>query len=1007
MNRVEVRDSRSEHVGMNGAKVSDRRPEGEGGRASVWARLPIRVKGMVVVSLPLIALFVTSTAFVLVDTSNRDTADAVARSVIVQRELDAVLQIAVDEETGARGFVLTDDPSFLTPLREAEDRLPAQLDTVDRLIAGNDELVATFARVRDRLDRRVQISKEMIENPIGPGGANDRLRATLDEGKHTTDAIRDDIASMHRMQDRILDDAQRAARESADRSRIVVLGAAFLGLVGAIVANAVFARGVARRVAFVAGNAARLARDESLEPAPAGGDEVAALALALERAATLLAERRRDLEETRSFLQHLIASGPMVMFAGTLVLPSEDGSVEPGMTFTYVSDNAERLLGVEQHELMGDVAPFIERVHPDDLDATIAMFADAVATGADTLHEHRFIHRDGNIRWLRNVVRVVPGDPPRLLGYALDVTDRRLAEEAVDRSRATLQAIVDESPDVITIIEVDGRIRSASPAARELLGFEPEDIVDTMVGRYIDPADRDEVFGRFARLVTGEDDQLRVRFRARHRDGSWSIVDARAHAMLDDDGTPAAVIAILRDASAQLELEQSLRDASEQAERASQAKSEFLSRMSHELRTPLNSVLGFGQLLALDELTPDQHENVTDILRAGRHLLALIDEVLDIARIEAGGMNLSLENVDLDEVVENAIALTRSQATARQIGIVPPAIKRGEVQVMADRQRFLQILLNLLSNAVKYNRDGGRITIVAERFDRAPERPDGSAAAAADPTGGGWVRVSVSDTGIGIPTDRLEDAFAPFERLGADQTDIEGSGVGLALSRAMTQRMGGSLTVESTPGVGSTFHLELPLGVPASDELHDMEASSDSDGTGGPDDAGDSGDQGEPGLDGRRRPVAAPVARAADGTRTQVLHIEDNLANLTVVERMLARRGDIDVIPALQGGIGLDMARQHQPDIVLLDVHLPDMSGDEVLRRLRADPRTAGIPVIVISADATPGQIRRLRGEGADHYLTKPVDMLDLLSVLDEMISTARPPRRGPRSELLTREESS
>ena len=379
--------------------------------------------------------------------------------------------------------------------------------------------------------------------------------------------------------------------------------------------------------------------------------------------------------------------------------------------------------------------------------------------------------------------------------------------------------------------------------------------------------------------------------------------------------------------------------ARETAETANQSKSEFLSRMSHELRTPLNAVLGFAQLLEIESLTEDQSESVTQIVKGGRHLLELINEVLDIARIETGHLALSAEPVLPSEVVSDVLDLIRPLAVERSVTITAN-LGAADAYVLADRQRLRQVLLNLLSNAVKYNRVGGSISIGCDRRD---------------PT---HVRISVTDTGTGIPLESQAKLFQPFERLGAEQTNIEGTGVGLALSRRLTEAMGGRLDFESTVGRGSTFYVELPV-------------------TEGPVERFE-----------RLNPQPVEVAHP-ETTRHTVLYIEDNLANVKLIEHVFASRGDIDLVPAMQGRMGLDLARRDPPALVLLDLHLTDMDGRDVLRLLRAEPVTADLPVIVLSADATERQIERLLAEGATAYVTKPIDLGEFLSRVDELLPKA------------------
>ena len=394
------------------------------------------------------------------------------------------------------------------------------------------------------------------------------------------------------------------------------------------------------------------------------------------------------------------------------------------------------------------------------------------------------------------------------------------------------------------------------------------------------------------------------------------------------------------------QVQESLERARDEANRANQAKSEFLSRMSHELRTPLNAVLGFSQILLMDDLAGDQRENVQCIRSAGRHLLGLINEVLDIARIEAGALELLLEPVSVLEVVGTTLDLVRSQALARGVTITAPD-DVADVVVLADRQRLTQVLLNTLSNAVKYNRPNGTVMVSCERS-------------------GGTVSIAVTDTGIGMTHEGLAKLFTPFERLGAEHTDIEGTGIGMSLSRVLSQHMGGALTAYSTLGHGSTFLLELP-------EATDV----------------------APAVTERADQRVEPLLPTTGSEAITVLCFEDNVANVRLIENAMRRLPNVHLVTAIQGRIGLDLALQVAPDAILLDVQLPDMSGAEVLRRLRAGPTTASIPVLITSADVSPGQAEALLGLGASAYLTKPLDLMVLFEHL-EQIRAARPPARVP-----------
>jgi signal transduction histidine kinase/ActR/RegA family two-component response regulator len=395
--------------------------------------------------------------------------------------------------------------------------------------------------------------------------------------------------------------------------------------------------------------------------------------------------------------------------------------------------------------------------------------------------------------------------------------------------------------------------------------------------------------------------------------------------------------------------------ARDEAVRATHAKNAFLSSTSHELRTPLNAVLGFTQLLQMSDLSEEDRDAVERILAAGHHLLALINELIDIARIESGEFSLSVEPVAMQPIVEETCRLMAPLGGDRSITI-SQHFQCPALAVKADRQRLRQILVNLMSNAIKYNREGGAVVITCQ----APS-PD-------------QVSLTMTDTGPGISGPDLDRIFDPFERLGAEQTAIEGTGIGLPLARAFAEAMEGHLTAASIPGEGTTFTVTLPRAA-------DMVSAADDD----------------------RASVPVPRTGTEDpaGTDLDVLYIEDNPANIEVVSRFLRTRPAVRLQSVTSGQAGLALAAQEIPDLILLDLHLPGLHGHEVLRRLKEDPATAGIPVAILSAEAAPAVIRHMRAAGVIAYLTKPLDLAELGQLIDsfaaELEHEAGPaPRRAP-----------
>ena len=524
--------------------------------------------------------------------------------------------------------------------------------------------------------------------------------------------------------------------------------------------------------------------------------------------------------------------------------------------------------------------------------------------------------------------------------------------------------------------DIAGQVILASSSLSEVIGT--TDIVSTEAdgakpgsedaARHNVASDEDRaVLDRLiARCVAGEQRPEPVVTTGRLHDGDLRTYETRARPVFDQTGRVTGTVTISRDITQRMHLEQSLRHASVGAERASQAKSEFLSRMSHELRTPLNAILGFAQLLELDELSADQASSVDQIQVAGRHLLSLINEVLDISRIEAGRVSLSAEPVEVGDVLDEVATLLAPVAEASDVELSVDAGAPRARRVHADRQRLVQVLLNLGSNAVKYNSRGGSVAFRTSTGDN------------------GRVRLEVRDTGPGIAHEQQDQLFVPFSRLGAERSGVEGTGVGLALSKQLVEVMGGAIGVDSVPGYGSTFWIELLPVEPLEPAAVAGRALPVDAGAG----RGPQPERAEAGGGARSgpSPVPPPTSVPAPDVRgggVVVLQIEDNPSNAALVEQVLAKRPGVRLVSAVEGLSGLQLARQHRPDLVLLDLHLPDLGGDELLHRLKAVPELADTKVVVVSADATPSRIREMLDLGVEGYLTKPVDVEALLRLVD------------------------
>jgi len=635
--------------------------------------------------------------------------------------------------------------------------------------------------------------------------------------------------------------------------------------------------------------------------------------------------------------------------------------------YTIVNEAFLHPAGLSRHEVIGRTAAELwpETYLPSG--AELKVLAKGVvdtsdetvdlADGAHTIMAVRFPLRDSEGR--------IGG----MAAIATDVTQRRAAEDTLRERNRLLDTMLKASPDIVTVIDAGGRVMAVSEASASILGYDLSDPVHEEVEALVHDEDLPAIYKAYARLLAGRDEVLDMRYRVRHRDGHWVILETRGQAIVDESGAVAGAVVVSRDVTEDLELEQELHSALAAAERASTAKSTFLSRMSHELRTPLNSVLGFAQLLDMEELPPDRAEAVGHILQGGNHLLDLIDEVLDITRIESGHLDLLLQPVELVRLLREAVDLIGPMAERRSVSLT---LETGDLpeheRVVADRQRLLQVLLNLLSNAVKYNSPGGHVAVTPKALEVAREgtahgvAQDTKGTPAPWPaTGQGAVQVAVADDGPGIPADATDSVFEPFERLGAEGSSVEGTGVGLALSRHLVEQMGGTISVSSVPGEGSTFVVTLARTPGAAPQR---------------------------GSDGLR---AGSVAAAPAGGFLRVLYVEDNLANLELVEQVLARAGDVELLSATHGAQALQLVRDERPDLVLLDLQLPDMPGSEVAERLHSDPSTSAIPLVIVSADP-PDVLSRALSEGAIAWLTKPIDVRELLGILRRVVDAVRGP---------------
>jgi PAS domain S-box-containing protein len=632
---------------------------------------------------------------------------------------------------------------------------------------------------------------------------------------------------------------------------------------------------------------------------------------------------------------------------------------------------AERMLGYTAAEVMNKITPadisdpqeVIARAKAlsVELGTTITPGFEALvfkaSRGIEDIYELTYFRKDGSRFPAVVSVTALRDAQDAIIGYLLIGTDntarkqveaeqKRLDQRLRDQQFYT-RSLIESNIDAIMTTDPSGIITDVNKQMEALTGCTRDELIGAPFKNYFTDPERAEAA---IKLVLSEKKVTNYELTARARDGKETVVSYNATTFYDRDRRLQGVFAAARDVTERKRLDQVLQEknvelesAKSAAEKANLAKSDFLSSMSHELRSPLNAILGFAQLMESDSppATPSQKESIAQILQAGWHLLKLINEILDLAKVESGQVPLSQEPVSLAEVMLECQGMIEPQAQQRGISMTFPPFDIPYF-VHADRTRVKQVLINLLSNAVKYNREHG--TVEVKCTESTPGR----------------IRVSVGDAGAGLNPEQLAQLFQAFNRLGQEAGGEEGTGIGLVVAKRLVELMGGLIGVESTVGVGSVFWFEL---ISVAAPHLSME-------------------------EGGAAEVAQPQVPREARLHT-LLYVEDNPANLKLVEQTIARHADMHLLTAVNGNSGIEIARASQPDVILTDINLPDINGFEVLKILRSDPATAHIPVIAISANAMPRDIERGLKAGFFRYITKPIKLNELMDALDAALEFA------------------
>ncbi len=599
------------------------------------------------------------------------------------------------------------------------------------------------------------------------------------------------------------------------------------------------------------------------------------------------------------------------------------------------SDIIYDIFGLDKASVEPSVALFWQAIHPADLGLVEESRKQAEESGRlDVMH--RIVRPDGTLRYVHELATSKYDETGRMIGLVgtvQDITELKQAEQDL----ILFRRIFESSEQGIGVTDATGHLLYSNKAHDIIHGYSHEEILGKHFAMFFPQESLawavDEIMG-----AINQGKGWKGLLPVLKPDGTQLMTNANVGFVAADDGSPQYLFNIMSDHTEEQHRQQQLAEAKEAAERASQAKSTFLSSMSHELRTPMNAILGFAQILEYDEaLDEDQLDSVQEIIKAGHHLLELINEVLDLAKIESGRIDLSLEPVDVTEVFTECFSLI--EPVAQQYGV---QLIQGDIAgyiVRADRTRLKQVLLNLLSNAIKYNRENGKVILEVDAVNEDE------------------LRLTVMDTGRGVAEDRQEQLFEPFNRLDAEGSEIEGTGIGLSITRNLVEMMGGTIGIESEPGVGSRFQVILPRGTIAFNGAHDEESS-----------------------------ALHHHDESGSGKTHTVLYIEDNPANLKLVSQILAKRKYVNLVTAHEPELGLEMAAAHRPDLILLDINMPRMDGYQILNIMSSDERLKTIPVVAITANAMPRDIERGKAAGFTDYLTKPLDVTDFLSVLDGLL---------------------
>ncbi len=692
-------------------------------------------------------------------------------------------------------------------------------------------------------------------------------------------------------------------------------------------------------------------------------DEIGILGKTFNAMTSTIAGHNQKLEQERNLSEQILEKAGALM-----VVMDNQGKV------IRFNQACEQATGYSSEEIEGKMVwDFLLR--EEEIEPVKNVFNNLVTSSLPSQKENYWVTKDGEdilISWSNTITTDSNGNISSVIALGQDITGQRMLEQAIN-----LQAqVIDQIHDSVVSTDLDGYITSWNKGAESMFGFSKTE----MIGKHISivyPKDKQEFLATDVIAPLKQKGTHEIEVTMLNKSGNTFCGHLSLSMLLDDTGKAYGMIGYtmditekynveleLKQLNEELELrveertqqlkesitavnkenderkraEQSLIIAKEEAIHANKLKSEFLGRMSHELRTPMNAIIGFGQLISLEKISPKVAAYIKEVNDASNHLLGLIDEVLELSTIEAGKIKINIRSYHLCDIIDESISLVTSDANKRSITIINSLASDNQINVSVDKLRFKEIILNLLSNAIKYINEGGKISIRCEA------------------AGKDKICLEVSDDGPGIAKEKQETLFEPFNRLGAEYSEVEGTGIGLTISKQLIENMGGKIGVISEPGNGTTFWLECPLATGEDQDLSDD--------------------------------IRNDNKTSRTNVQRVILYVEDNPANMKLIEEVFAKDPKIKLLKATNAEDGLQLARQNTPDIIILDLNLPGMDGYEALAKLRKTENTKHTPAFALSAAAMPRDVERGLHAGFERYLTKPIRITDLREAVNKTLSS-------------------